>query len=185
MRIYWLTIAALLFSACVSHAPPIMPQALSIHSFRNGLAGAHANSSSVTLRVAADSSSEKEDVLLVDYPAPSGDPASRDVRLDAERTNWSAGKAISFRARPASAIRLTVSFIDRNGVVYTSWTNLQAGVWQPVRIELAAIRPNQYFQPPGAKMGAPLDVTEVKFLAFAPQDRQAGRIALAQIILTN
>jgi hypothetical protein len=86
---------------------------------------------------------------------------------------------------PAAAIRLSVSFVDRNGVVDTSWTHLESGVWQTVRIEFAAIRPNPYFQPPSAKVGAPLDLTEVKVLAFAPQDSRAGRLAIAQITLVD
>ena len=47
------------------------------------------------------------------------------------------------------------------------------------------IRPNQFFQPPGAKTGAPLDVSDVKFVAFAPQDQAAGRFAIGRIVVSR
>ena len=119
-------------------------------------------------------------MLLVEYPAPTGNPAARDVRCDAEDQNWTAGRAISFEVKPANPLRLSVSFLDRNGVAYTAWTNLQGGVWQVVRIPFAEIRPNPYFQPPGAKTGAPLDVSDVKWIAFAPQDQAPGRLAIGR-----
>ena len=67
-----------------------------------------------------------------------------------------------------------MSFVDRNRVVYTARTDLKADVWQPVRIPFDEIQPNQYFQPPDAKRGAPLDVSDVSFIAFAPQDQTSG-----------
>ena len=71
-------------------------------------------------------------------------------------------------------MRISVSFVDRNRVAYTSWSELRAGEWQPVRIDFAQLKPNPYFQPPGAKSGTPLDVSEVKAIGFAPQDSGAG-----------
>jgi hypothetical protein len=166
-----------------STPPDLAPGAPIIHSFQTGLAGTHANNPAVVLRVGADSVAGA--VLVVDYPAATNDPASRDVRLDAATTNWSAARALTFRIRPTRAIRLSVSFADRNRVVYTSWSELQANVWQSVRIEFAGVRPNPYFQPPGANVGAPLDVSEVAAIAFAPQDPQAGRLAVSEFVLTK
>jgi hypothetical protein len=175
-------------SSCVSQSGVVRSSSSAdpttiIHSFHNGLGGAHANNPAVTLRVGADSVAGV--VLFVDYPAATNDPAARDVRLDAETTNWSTANAISFRVRSAHAIRLSVSFIDRNRVIYTSWTDLQANVWQTVRIDFGSIRPNPYFQPSGAKVGSPLDRSEVIAVAFGPQDPVAGRLAVTQFSLTK
>ena len=157
---------------------------MTVHSFRGGLAGARAKAA-VHLTVSPDSARGGEPMLLVEYPAPNGDPAFRDVQLDAERTDWSAAKALRFDVQVAHAIRLSVSFVDRHHVVYTAWTNVQAGAWQTIRIVFDAMRPNPYFQPPDAEQGAPLDVTDVKGVAFAPQDPQAGRLAITDIILVK
>jgi hypothetical protein len=156
-----------------------------VHSFDNGLDGTRTIGAAVKLRVGADQSLEGASVLLVEYPEPSTDPAARDVRLDATTTNWSTGRALMFRVKPDAAIRLSLSFVDRSGVVYTSWTSLETGAWQTVRIDLATIRPNPYFQPPTAKRGAPLDVSEVKWLAFAPQDARAGRLSIDRVVLVE
>jgi hypothetical protein len=55
-------------------------------------------------------------------------------------------------------------------VLLVEYQDLQGGVWQTVRISFAEIRPNPYFQPPDAKTGAPLDVSQVTRIGFAPQD---------------
>src|SRR5262249_13175642 len=114
-----------------------------IHSFMNGLAGVH-TAPALAVRVARDAGLPNEPVLFVDYPEAGSDPASRDISLDLDSRDWSGGSAIAFRVRPSRATRLSVSFIDRNHVVYTAWTNLEADMWQPVRIAFDAIRPNPY-----------------------------------------
>jgi Carbohydrate binding domain (family 11) len=105
------------------------------------------------------------------------------VQCDAENQDWTAGRAISFQIKPAHAVRLSVSFLDRNLVAYTNWMELTGGTWQRVRIPFSEIRPNPYFQPPGAKTGAPLDVSEVKGIAFAPHDQTSGRLAVTQFVV--
>jgi hypothetical protein len=65
--------------------------------------------------------------------------------------------------------------------VYTTWTELAGGVWQPVTIPFDQLRPNPYFQPPNAKTGAPLDVSEVKAVAFAPHDPMPGRLSIGKL----
>jgi hypothetical protein len=59
----------------------------------------------------------------------------------------------------------------------------QAGVWQTLRISLGEIRPNPYFQPPNAKTGAPLDVSQVKAIGFAPHDDVAGRFEIGGFVV--
>ena len=188
----WLRIVAAVSAAACNQASvaksaapsPIAEKHLAIISdYSSGLAGVHAANPELKLRVDRDTALRGELVLVVDYPAPNDNPTSRDVRLDATNTNWSAGSAISFRVRPEHATRLSVSFLDRNHVVYTAWRELQAGVWQSIRIRFAEIRPNPYFQPPDAKTGAPIDVGEVKFLGFAPQDKTAGRLAISPVVV--
>jgi hypothetical protein len=78
---------------------------------------------------------------------------------------------------------LSVSFLDRNRVAYTTWLELQGGTWQPVRVSFDEIRPNPYFQPPDARTGTRIDVSEVKGIAFAPRDGAAGRLAISTIVL--
>src|SRR5262245_39340689 len=157
--------------------------AIVIHAFNAGLDGVAAASAGVGLSIDRDSSIG-EPVLVVEYPAPSGDPAARDIRCAAQNQDWSAGKAIEFRIKPDQALRLSLSFIDRNGVVYTAWRDLKGGEWQAVRIPFDEIRPNPYFQPPGAKTGSPIDVSLVRFIAFAPQDKMAGRLQISALFLS-
>jgi hypothetical protein len=154
-------------------------------AYQDGLAGVHPASPSVTLQVGSDPGVPDAPVLLVDYAAPSGDPAARDVRCDPQTRDWTTGSAIAFRVKPARPLKLSLSFLDRNRVVYTHWAELEGGVWQPVRIAFADMRPNPYFQPPGAHVGAPLDVSDVKLVAFAPHDDAAGQLALSPIVVVQ
>jgi len=78
---------------------------------------------------------------------------------------------------------LSVSFADRNHVAFTTWIDLSDTTWQTVRVDFDKIRPNPFFQPPGAAVGKPMDRSEVNGLGFAPQDRAAGRIAIGRIVL--
>ena len=82
-------------------------------------------------------------------------------------------------------MRLSISFFDRHRVVYTAWTNLKADVWQPVEVAFDEIRPNPYFQPPDAKLGFAVDVSDVRFIAFAPQDPTSGRLAVGKFIVVK
>jgi hypothetical protein len=168
---------AVVLAAAVSVQP-----ALVIHAFNAGLDGV-TSSQGVRLGVSRDESIGQP-VLLVEYPEPTGDPAGRDVRCTVENQNWTAGNAIAFVVNPDHPLRLSVSFIDRNGVVYTAWKDLDGGVWQPVRIPFDKIQPNPYFQPPGARTGAPIDVSEVRMVAFAPQDKTAGRLKISSLYLS-
>jgi hypothetical protein len=137
----------------------------------------------VHLSVARDPELANEPTLVVDYPLSTGRPDERDIWLDVEHTNWSQGAGICFLARPSSALRLSVSFMGTNGVAYTAWANLDAGAWQPVKILFVDIRPNPYFQPPGINPNAPINVSLVKQLGFAPQDKGPGRIAISKVQL--
>jgi hypothetical protein len=156
-----------------------------IQAYDNGLAGVRAANPDVHLSVDRDPSISDEHVLLVEYPAPTGDPAGRDVQCAAENQDWTGGRAISFQIKPSHPTRLSVSFLDRNRVAYTAWTELKGGVWQVVRIPFDEIRPNPFFQPPGAKTGAPLDVSEVKGIAFAPHDQTSGRLTIGKFVVTT
>jgi Carbohydrate binding domain (family 11) len=156
-----------------------------IHSYRDGLSGVRATNPSVHLSVGRDPAMPDEPVLFVEYPAATGEPAARDVQCDAQNQNWSAGRAIAFQIKAAHPMRLSVSFFDRNRVAYTTWTELQGDLWQQVRIPFDEIRPNPYFQRPDARTGAPLDVGDVKFIAFAPQDPASGRMAIGSFVVVK
>jgi hypothetical protein len=124
-------------------------------------------------------------MLFVEYPAPDANPSGRDVECDAENHDWTHGQAISFRVKPQHAVRVSVSFLDRNRVAYTWWTDLNAGVWQLVRVPFDRIRPNPYFQPPDARGGAPLDVSQVSRIAFAPHDQTSGHLTIGKFLVTQ
>ena len=163
----------------------LMQSATIIHAFGDGLAGVRAASADVRLSVARDPALPDQPVLIVEYPAPTGNPAGRDVQCAAERQDWSAGRAIEFQVKPDHELRLSVSFIDRNRVVYTAYPELKGGEWQQVRIPFDQVRPNPYFQPPDAKKGSPIDVSDVKFIAFAPQDKTSGRLAIGPFTVSK
>jgi hypothetical protein len=154
-----------------------------IQSYAAELAAVHATNADVKLSVQRESALGNEAVLSVDYPAPTGNPAGRDVWCDAENTDWSGGKALSFRIKADHPLRLSMSFLDRNGVAYTSWVDVAGPVWQEVRIAFDAMRPNPYFQPPGANTKAPIDVSRVGRIGFAPQDQTAGRFTIGRIVV--
>lgn len=156
-----------------------------IKSFAKGVSGIRATNPEVKVQIGSDAALPKEPVLLVEYPAPTGDPAGRDVWCDADSVDWTSGSGITFQVKPAKPERLSVSFFDRNRVVYTTWIDLKGGVWQPVRIAFAELRPNPYFQPPDAKTGAPLDLSEIKGFAFAPHHDASGQYALSEFVLTR
>jgi hypothetical protein len=137
------------------------------------------------LSLGRDPSVSEEHVLLVEYPVATKDPAGRDVQCAAEQQDWTGGRAILFQIKPSHAVNLSLSFIDRNRVAYTAWRELKGGVWQLVRIPLDEIRPNPFFQPPDAKAGAPLDVGDVKSIAFAPHDQTSGSLAIGKFVVSK
>jgi len=153
-----------------------------IQDYSDGLTSVRSANVDVRMRIGRDSD---EPVLGVEYPVPTADPAGRDVQCLAKNTDWTAGHAIAFRIKPDHALTLSVSFFDRNRVVYTTRIELQGSVWQTVRIPFDDMRPNPYFQPPDAKKGAPLDVSNVSFIAFAPQDRSSGRLEIGTFVVAK
>ena len=160
-------------------------QPVLIHGYKSDLAGVRAANPDVRLSVGRDPSRPDEPVLFVEYPGPTTEPGGRDVRCDAESHDWTGGRAISFQIKPSHDMRLSISFFDRNRVVFTAWTDLQADVWQSVRVAFDEIRPNPYFQPPDAKLGLAVDVSDVRFIAFAPQDPTSGRLAISKFIVVK
>ena len=169
-----------------SPQPDAMPTpALVIRDFKETLGGVCTARADLQLSVARDDSFPTEHVLVVEYPGPGKDPAARDTRCTAQSHDWTAGSALAFQIKPAHTLRLSLSFIDRNRVVYTTWKELTGGVWQLVRIPFQEMRPNPYFQPPDARTGAPLDVTAVENIAFAPQDQTSGRLSIRSFVVTK
>jgi hypothetical protein len=92
---------------------------------------------------------------------------------------------IRFAIRSDRPIPVSVSFLDGNRVAYTVFVSVQAGNWQTVRIPLDSIEPNPYFQPPGADLDARLDVHDVARIGMAPQDPEAGRFSVTDIVLVE
>jgi hypothetical protein len=173
--------ADLTLAPAASKEEPVTP----IQTYKARLSGVRSRNPDVKLSVGNDPELGEEPVLFVTYPAPTDDPAGRDVWCDAENQDWSGGRAVSFSVKPDHAIKLSVSFFDRNRVVYTKWIELQAAAWQPVRVSFDEVRPNPYFQPPDAKSDAPIDVSEVKGIAFAPQDSKPGRLSISKFVVSN
>jgi Carbohydrate binding domain (family 11) len=154
-----------------------------VRSFDEILAGVQAIAA-IRLRTSRDATIGNESVLLVDYPARTTDPAARDVHCTTEARDWTGGRAIAFRVRPDQPTRLSVSFLDRNHVAWTAWLDLHAGEWQSVRIAFDTLRPNPFFQPPGADTSRPIDVSDNAAIGFAPQSPGAGRLAMSTIAVT-
>lgn len=156
-----------------------------IQSYEAGLSAVRTDNPDVLVRLVSDPALPDEPVLSIEFPAPTDDPAGRDVWCDAQHRDWTLGRAISCRVNPDHPVRLSLSFLDRNGVAYTSWSDLEGGVWQTVRIPFDQIRPNPYFQPPGADSDAPIDVSDVAEFGFAPHDETAGRLAISRFLLVE
>jgi hypothetical protein len=156
-----------------------------LQDYARGLIGVCTASPDVHLNLDRDPAIADARVLIVEYPPPANDPAARDVRCATESSDWTRGLAIAFQVKPDHAMRMSFSFADRNRVAYTAWRDLKGGVWQAVRLPFNEIRPNPFFQFPDAKTGAPLDVSDVKAIAFAPQDKTPGRLAIGAIILSK
>ena len=164
---------------------PHEPAAPTIRGFGTGLSGLRANGSEVKVSVGRDPAAGDAAVLLVEYPKPTADPAGRDVWFETEVKDWTQARAMSFRIKPDHAVKISVSFMDRNHVAYTSWVELRGGEWQPVRVAFDEIQPNPYFQPPDAQRGGPIDVSEVKHVGFAPHDEVPGHLALTSFVLSD
>jgi hypothetical protein len=156
-----------------------------IQSYAKAASAVRSANPDVKLSVERDAAMPDQLVLSVTYPGPTGNPAGRDVWCDAERTDWTAGKAIRFQAKSEHPMRLSMSFMDRNRVAYTTWIDLAGDDWQPVRVAFDAIRPNPFFQPPGAKKDAPIDVGEVARIGFGTQDQSAGRFTLSRLVVVD
>ena len=174
--------------AAQSTAPPMSVGAkpvIVIQAYNDGLAGVRARNPDIHLSLGRDSSVSEEHVLLVEYPVPTKDPAGRDVQCAAEHQDWTGGREIMFQIKPTHPVKLSLSFYDRNRVAYTAWRELKGGVWQLVRIPFDEIRPNPFFQPPDAKTGAPLDLSEVKGIAFAPHDQTSGALSIGKFVVSR
>lgn len=153
-----------------------------IRTVDEDLSGIRAINPAVKLSVLQDSDLPGELVMSMEYPAATDDPASRDVWLEAEEQDWTVGRAIFFRVKPDEALRLSVSFLDRNRVAYTAWSDLTGGQWQSVEIPFDEIEPNPYFQPPGADTAAAIDVSEVAHIGFAPQTPDGGQLLITGFV---
>jgi hypothetical protein len=163
---------------------PVPKPVIAVQSYARGLAGVHP-ANPVEVRIDRDPELPGEPVLVVEYPERPGDPAGRDVWCDSENRDWTTGRALSFQIKPANPERISVSFMDRNRVVYTAWIDLQGGVWQPVLIRFQQLRPNPYVQPPDAKTGAPMDLSDIGGFAFAPHNRSSGQLRVSRFVLTE
>lgn len=156
-----------------------------IQDFSDGISVVHARNPDLRIRTTEDPSATSEVVLVVDYPPPNADPAGRDIWCDAAIKDWSVGSAISLRVKPQKALRLSISFLGRNRVAYTSWADLKGGEWQTVQVRFDEIQPNPYFQPPGSEKDSPIDVTEVAKIGFSPQGPEGGQLLLGTISLVE
>ncbi len=157
--------------------------AIVVQDYSVGLSQLHPASAALQLSVTA-SPELGERILTVKYPAATSDAAARDMNCDAINQEWSSGSAITFQIKPALDLDFSLSFLDRNGVAYTSYMSLHGGVWQAMRVGFADIEPNAYFQPPGAPKPAPkIDVSRVTGIGFAPQDMGEGSYAVGEFVV--
>jgi hypothetical protein len=155
-----------------------------IQAYEHGTSAVRSANPDIELTIVRDAELD-EPVLSVAYPESTGNPAGRDVWCDAEDRNWTEGRAISFKVRSDQALRLSVSFMDGNRVAYTHWLDVTGGAWQTMEIPFSDIKPNPYFQPPGADRTAPLDVSNVARLGFAPQTPGAGHLTIGPLLIVR
>src|SRR5262245_15422572 len=120
-------------AACTHHASRSQPsvtqsadtRALAvIQGFMSGTAAVHTRNPDVKLSVERDPASSSERILVVDYPPSSNDPSARDVAFDLDERNWTRGRELVFQIKSAHPSRISISFLDRNHVVYTTWSDL-------------------------------------------------------------
>jgi len=156
-----------------------------IQGYGQGLAGVRCGNPEVRLSLSRELTPAGETVLVVDFPASTGKPAERDVWCEAENRDWSSGRGVAFQVKPDQPMRFSVSFMGTNGVAYTAWWHVDGGQWQPIEMSFAEIKPNPYFQPPGANLDSPIDVGDVKRLGLAPQLKESGRIAVSKFVLVE
>ena len=124
-------------------------------------------------------------LLVVEYPRPTDDPASRDVWIDVEQRDWSGARAIEFQARSEHPTRLSVSFLDGNRVAYTHWSDLVGTGWHTVRVVFDSIKPNPYVQPPDANKDVTLDVSSMSSVGLAPRDSTTGTLWIRKLLLVR
>lgn len=160
-----------------------MDVAIIVQDYSAGLSQLHPASAALQFSV-TESPELGEQILTVKYPAATSDAAARDMNCDTINQDWSSGSALTFQIKPALDLNFSLSFLDRNGVAYTSYTSLQGGVWQSVRVAFVDIKPNAYFQPPGAPNPAPkIDVSKVTGIGFAPQTAGEGSYAVGEVVV--
>lgn len=177
-------IATLIATYCVaSQAASDETIVATIQDFRDGISSVHVRKGEMKIQVVKDSGAPDQTVLQVDYPAASRDPGARDVWCDAIDKDWREGSAISFMVKPVKDLRLSISFLGRNRVAYTTWADLKGGEWQTVRVKLDEIQPNPFFQPPGADKNSPMDVSEITRIGFAPQSPEAGQVLVGRFVV--
>lgn len=180
-------VTALAMVAIASIATPATEETImaTIQDFRDGISGVHVRNSDLRIETGEHPETPNETILLVDYPLANADPAGRDVWCDAIDKDWSVGTAILLTVKPQKALRLSISFLGRNGVAYTSWFDLKGGEWQIVRIRFDELQPNPYFQPPGSDKDSPIDVSEVERIGFAPQSPEKGKLMVGKISVVD
>jgi len=108
--------------------------------------------------------------LSVSYRCSGDEPQGLlDVWYDLGSVDFRSAKKLTLRVKPDSALSLSVSFLDGNHAGYTQQPSpLAAEVWQTVELPLDAFRHNPY-GPPGDKPGAPVELSGVHALGFAPR----------------
>jgi hypothetical protein len=119
----WLATSAVSFVAVVlfpafgqSQAAEAKQAVVVLQDVAAGMSRVHARNPAMKLRIDDNPAIPNERMLVVDYPAPSDDPAGRDVWLDVDQRNWTRGRAIMFQAKPDRPTRLSISFADRNQI---------------------------------------------------------------------
>jgi hypothetical protein len=104
--------------------------------------------------------------------------ANLDVWATLPGSDLRGASSLTFRIKPDSALALSVSFMDGNHTGYTQQTEpLTPGAWQKVVLPLYKFWHNP-FGPPGDKPGAPLDLSRVDALGFAPRACEPARFLI-------
>lgn len=167
-------------SASSLRAEPAPPNVLQDYE-RVELAALHVSPGVSASSIEPDASVAGHRVLRVRYQC-AAEPPNCDIWQQLGGADWRGARALRFRIRTEKPLSLSTSFIDGNGVGYTVRTDAtHGGDWEELIVPIEHYRPNQYFQPPDAKTGSPLDLQHVRAFGFCPLDAGPGTFAIDEV----
>ena len=66
-----------------------------------------------------------------------------------------------------------------------TWTELEGGAWQRSSTRSTRCEPTLTSSPLMSKSAFPIDISDVRSIGFAPQDRTAGHFAFSKFVVVE